>query len=103
LLLQALQESWSGISQVTLMQKLAQSEDVSIVIPHLKAIAEHVLDSSLMRCNIVGEEGSLPKAEQKLSDLLAGIKSAAHQSSAADYQVRLSLAPWSSLLSVRAC
>lgn len=70
---QALQETWSGISQVTMMQKLAQSDDFASVIPHLKAIAKHVLDASLMRCSIVAEEQSLPKAEQKLGDLLNGI------------------------------
>lgn len=84
----ALHETWSGISQVTLMQQLAQSEDVSTVIPHLKAIAEHVLDASLMRCSIVGEEGSLPQAEQKLTHLLGGLKSSssAQPTAAADYR-----------------
>jgi Zn-dependent M16 (insulinase) family peptidase len=87
--LQALHETWSGISQVTLMQQLAQSEDVSTVIPHLKAIAEHVLDASLMRCSIVGEEGSLPQAEQKLTHLLGGLKSSssAQSTAASDYRV----------------
>lgn len=68
-----------------MMQQLAQSEDLGIVIPHLKAIAKHVLDASLMRCNLVAEEASLPKSEKKLNELLGSIKNS--HSNVTEYKV----------------
>lgn len=82
----ALQESWSGISQVSLMQQLAQTEDFSSVIANLKKIAQHVLDASLMRFSLVAEEPSLPKAEQRLNHLLESMRASQDHSGHDEYR-----------------
>ncbi len=40
LILQALQEIWSGISQVSFMQQLAQKDDFGDVVEHLKVFKQ---------------------------------------------------------------
>ena len=65
---------------------MKESSELGEVVEKLKAIAQHVLDASLLRCHVVSEEKTLPSAKKKLENFLNQIKNSG--SSPTQYLVR---------------